>query len=338
MADEVRLWRIGPGEALTEVRRTPLELELRLQEWLARDISVLDPGLLVIGREVETDYHTFIDMLCIDALGELVIVELKRDRTPREITAQVLDYASWVVDLSHERVTAIANDYLDGGFESAFRQRFGAEVPELLNGAHRMLVVGSQIDASSERIIRYLSGTHGVSINAATFQYFREPGGGEWLARTFLLEPAEVASHVRDMKAAKRRPNLTYEELEQQAQEQGVQELYRLAVTAFERRLQKYTTRSSICFNGQFEGSRKVVLSLLPGHSDPQAGLRYQLYESRCCALTGLSEAQLATHLPAQREAWRYGSTGADPDWAGYQGHLRTAEEVELLASAFRPR
>ena len=52
----------------------------------------------MIGREVETDFGGSIDILCIDAEGDLVIVELKRDRTPREVTAQALDYASWVTD------------------------------------------------------------------------------------------------------------------------------------------------------------------------------------------------------------------------------------------------
>ena len=50
MADEVRLWRIGPDEGLNEIERGSLDLESRLQAWLARDISMLDPDLLVIGR------------------------------------------------------------------------------------------------------------------------------------------------------------------------------------------------------------------------------------------------------------------------------------------------
>ncbi len=87
MLDEVRLWRIGPDETLSEIQHAALDLEARLQEWLARDISVLDPGLLVIGREAETDFGGYIDLLCINAVGDLVVIELKRDKTPREITA-----------------------------------------------------------------------------------------------------------------------------------------------------------------------------------------------------------------------------------------------------------
>jgi endonuclease NucS-like protein len=103
MGAEVHLWRVAVGEQLIEIDRAPLSLESRLQDWLVRDISILDPGMLVIGREVETDFGGFIDILCIDAEGDLVIVELKRDRTPREVTAQPLDYASWVSALSNDR-------------------------------------------------------------------------------------------------------------------------------------------------------------------------------------------------------------------------------------------
>jgi RecB family endonuclease NucS len=80
MGDEVHLSQIGPGEELTEISSAKLDLESRLEDWLERDISILDPELLVIGSQVETDGGA-IDILCIDASGNLVIVELKRDKT-----------------------------------------------------------------------------------------------------------------------------------------------------------------------------------------------------------------------------------------------------------------
>ena len=213
MAAEVRLWRVSDAEQLIEIGRTSLDLESRLQAWLVRDISILDPALMVIGREVETDFGGFIDLLCIDAVGDLIIVELKRDRTPREVTAQALDYASWVTDLSNDDVTAIANGYLGEGFESVFRTKFGLELPETLNADHRILVVGSEIDASSERIMRYLSDVHGVNINAATFHYFRPQDGSELLARVFVLKPSEVELKTRTKGSSKRRPRLDRDEL-----------------------------------------------------------------------------------------------------------------------------
>jgi hypothetical protein len=72
MAKEVRLWQVGNGDHLTEIRDAKLDLESRLEEWLARDISVLDPDLLLIGRQVATDGGP-LDLLCLNERGDLVM-------------------------------------------------------------------------------------------------------------------------------------------------------------------------------------------------------------------------------------------------------------------------
>jgi hypothetical protein len=331
MSEEVRLWRIQDGDTLQEINRSPLDLEARLEVWLEREISVLSPDLLVIGRQVETDFGGFIDLLCLDQVGDIVVVELKRDKTPREITAQILDYGSWVKDLSNERITAIGESYLGKGkFEEAFKRQFRADLPETLNENHRLLVVASQIDASSERIIKYLSDTYGVNINAATFQYFKEPSGAELLARVFLIEPAQVELQSRTRGGSKRRPNLTYEELESLAAEKGVQELYHHAVTNLERYFQKHTTRSSIVFASMFSGSRKAVVSLIPQESSASDGLRFQLYSLRLRTFLNRSEDDVLAMLPSCRDPWIY-NEGAGPDYEGFQGFFATPAEIDCF-------
>jgi hypothetical protein len=62
VSDEVRLWRVGEDDQLREVIGGHLDLESRLQRWLEADISLVDPGLLAIGREVATDFGGFIDI------------------------------------------------------------------------------------------------------------------------------------------------------------------------------------------------------------------------------------------------------------------------------------
>lgn len=49
----------------------------------------------MLDRQVETDYGTFIDILALDGEGVRHVIELKRDKTPRDIVAQALDYGSW---------------------------------------------------------------------------------------------------------------------------------------------------------------------------------------------------------------------------------------------------
>jgi hypothetical protein len=91
-----------------------------------------------------------------------------------------------------------------------------------------------------------------------------------------LLEPALVDLKSRTKGASKRRPNLTYDALEAIAAEKGIEELYTYAVASLETYFQKHTTRSSICFTGLINGSRKTVVSLIPQQSFLQglSGLR----------------------------------------------------------------
>ena len=112
MTQEIRLWEISSGDQLEEISQSKLNFEERIENWLENDISIISPELLVIGRQVETSFGGIIDILCLDNNGDVVIIELKRDKTPRDIITQVLDYGSWVQDLSYEKISETDNAYL----------------------------------------------------------------------------------------------------------------------------------------------------------------------------------------------------------------------------------
>jgi RecB family endonuclease NucS len=91
---ELGIWRIdGDTRAVVPAR---MDREERLEAIVHRDVSILGLDVMVIRRQVPTDYGKRIDLLAIDGDGALVVVELKRDRTPRDVVAQLLDYGSWV--------------------------------------------------------------------------------------------------------------------------------------------------------------------------------------------------------------------------------------------------
>ena len=211
---KIRLWEITTDRELVEMTSNRIPLEEHLEDWLESDISVLNQNLLVIGRQVDTDHGGTIDLLCLDSAGDTVVVELKKGRTPREVTAQALDYASWVKDLSYEQLTEIADKYFrkrdKGSLASEFQNKFGEELPEL-NLNHHSLVVAEEIDTSTERIVRYLS-DKGVSINVATVQQFRDKGGRELLAQVYLIEPEEAEAKSRS--ASRRSTRNTLAELQ----------------------------------------------------------------------------------------------------------------------------
>ncbi len=143
-----------------------------------------------------TTYGKFIDLLAVSADGTLHVLELKKDRTPRDVVAQILDYGSWIQELSHAQVLDIFADQHNVGFEEAFAERFGTNPPEELNGSHRLTVIANDADPATERIITYLNSGYGVPVNVVFFRYFSDDGR-EYLARTWLLDEAVIPAGGR---------------------------------------------------------------------------------------------------------------------------------------------
>lgn len=168
-------------------------------EKLLEDMIVAAPRLLseewmLIGRQEDTSYGGRIDLLAVAPDGALVLIELKRDRTPREVVAQALDYASWVENLRAEDVAAIYGRFAPGkSLADDFRQRFGQALDEdTLNQSHQIIIVAASLDDSTERIVAYL-GERDIPINVLCFQVFNY-GNEQLLSRAWLLDPIRTQS------------------------------------------------------------------------------------------------------------------------------------------------
>ena len=166
---------------------------------------------MVIGRQVRTSFGGLVDLFCVEGNGDLVVVELQSGRTPREVTAQALDYSSWVKDLEFDEVVIVADRYLGGpgSLAAAFRERFETELPEQLNQGHRSLVVAGFMDSSTVRIVRYPTGLD-VPINVVTVQHLQDGSGRELLAQVYLIEPEEVRPSAHRQAGERITPSKAY--------------------------------------------------------------------------------------------------------------------------------
>lgn len=186
MPIEVGIWKVNDG--IKKVSFSPIESERKLEDILVKDLSILSENLLLIGRQIQTDYGKYIDMLAIDADGNLHIIELKKNRTPRDVVAQAIDYASWVQNLSYEQILKIYEEKNDKPLEEAFDEKFNNSLPDKINDTHQIMIVSAQLDSETERIINYLSNNFDVPINAVFFRYFEE-GEQQFITRSWLLDP-----------------------------------------------------------------------------------------------------------------------------------------------------
>jgi hypothetical protein len=200
MSFSMNLWEVNK-DSLIPIKRSQIDLESQLEDWISSDPSILNLDVLVIGRQVHTMFGGYIDLLCINREGDLIIVELKRDKTPRDVVAQCLDYASWVCDLGFEEINTICQKRSGKAIGEAYHECFDDPIPETINENHQMVIVAVSLDDSTERIIQYLTEKHSMNINAVFFNAF-EINGKQVIGRSFFKDPEEVEEKSNQGKRA----------------------------------------------------------------------------------------------------------------------------------------
>lgn len=173
---------------LVEASKTNLDLESHLEGWLARSPwAIAQEPVLVIGRQANArnkDTTIFPDLLGLDKEGNIVIVELKKGKTPREVVAQLLEYAAWANELSDEAIHDIAAQYFsrlqdlsDKTLTEAFCETFETDELPSLNQRLRLFIAAELISPSISRVCRFLRMTHGVDVNCVEFSIYQTESG-----------------------------------------------------------------------------------------------------------------------------------------------------------------
>jgi hypothetical protein len=187
----VRLYRVSDQGGFVEYAQHPFHvehLEQILQNWIeANPDAVLEDGkLLIIGREVRTNLDTYIDLLGLDREGNLAVIELKRDETPRTTLAQVLEYASYAATLDYDDLESLSRAYL--GSEEAnltdwHRQYFELAEDEApaFNKRQRMVIVGHAMSAPVRQSALYLR-QQGLPVTCLEFDYFKTSSGEQLMS------------------------------------------------------------------------------------------------------------------------------------------------------------
>lgn len=98
--------------------KTFSELKFRerehLQEWIANNPTSLGEELLIIQKEFSgfSETNERLDLLALDKLGNLVIIENKLDDSGKDVTWQVIKYASYCSSLTKQEIIKIYQDFL----------------------------------------------------------------------------------------------------------------------------------------------------------------------------------------------------------------------------------
>jgi len=197
----MRVFGIEPDGKFKEYVQTPFQAqheEAVLEGWIEDnpDGIVEDGKLLIIGRQVSTNLGSVIDLLALDRQGDVVVIELKRDRTPRDTLAQALEYASFVGQLDTEQLQMVLRSYLnDDSLSLAEHHRESFELaPDeavAFNKDQRIVIVGQKVTNEIRQTASFLR-TKGVRVTCVEFSFFLSGTGTRLLSQDIVVgrEPA----------------------------------------------------------------------------------------------------------------------------------------------------
>lgn len=156
-------------------------IEKDLEDWLESNPNCLldDEKILIIGRQVSTNFDTRIDLLGIDQEGDVVVIELKRDITPRDTLAQALEYASFAKTLSYDDLNSIFADYKgDKTIQllDEYKKYFQPADNEVIvfNNDQKIIIVGETISREVRQSALFLR-EKGIQIFCVEFKIFVLP-------------------------------------------------------------------------------------------------------------------------------------------------------------------
>jgi hypothetical protein len=169
-------------------KNSEIDLEILLEK--NPEYFLENSNVLMIGRQVTTNLNTFIDLLGIDKEGNTVVVELKREKTPRETVAQILEYTSFVENLSYEQLNKIYQEYsgdemsLEEYHQQFFQSNQDSKVA--FNKSSKLMIVAQNISTEIKQTALYLR-KKGIDIYCLEFKYFLNKSNESMISSDYVV-------------------------------------------------------------------------------------------------------------------------------------------------------
>ena len=180
-----------------KIKTDSIDYERYFESWLENSPSLLlddEEGgntVLWIGRQVTAsvgDTGKYPDLLGIDALGDLVIVELKKGKTPRETVAQILEYAAWGSRLDYNSLDDLArsyyaNDECNAGkslkqiYEEVFNLESELDRESIFNRRQKLFIVAEGVSPIVKQVSEHLRYIYNMNINHLEYEVLRTKDG-----------------------------------------------------------------------------------------------------------------------------------------------------------------
>ncbi len=194
---QIDLWAVAADGKPSKLSDANVSEE-KLEDMIVAEPRLFSPDdeWILIGRQERTSTGGRVDLVGLTRDGVPVVIELKKGLSSRDVTAQILEYASWAQELTldnfcemyrrfTEKEHGVAKDLL-----VEFRQKFKEDLKKENDGEHdpQLIIIASTFDPVTEKIVAYLKKQE-IPINILDFHVFSH-GDKKILSRTWLYDPA----------------------------------------------------------------------------------------------------------------------------------------------------
>ncbi|WP_435153026.1 hypothetical protein [Haladaptatus sp. DFWS20] len=175
----MEVYRID-DDNLHRIAETELTREKTLENYLIRADGAVIGGIeiLYIDQQGSPGEGGIFDIIGLDSNGDIVIIELKRNRTPRDIVAQALEYASSIRNEQYEELDDRYRSFIDdeGASLRTKHSEFFARTDDPLskrefNTDQRLILVGREFSDLSLEMADFLR-EHGIDVVCVTYSAF----------------------------------------------------------------------------------------------------------------------------------------------------------------------
>ncbi|WP_336364936.1 endonuclease NucS domain-containing protein [Halalkalicoccus salilacus] len=155
-----------------------------LQEWVIQEPRILGEELLIIASEYQNfeQTHDRLDVLALDTTGQLVVIELKRDRADDTTDLQAIKYASYCATLTAEDIQRDYRQFWntrreDDRSPEQVGERFASFLGDSIDADIEITSEGwADFDLDDKPRIILLAGSFGIEITAPVTWLIEEYG------------------------------------------------------------------------------------------------------------------------------------------------------------------
>ncbi len=195
---------------LEKAKTDSIDFEKDLENWLENSPNVLldeDEGSIIwIGRQVSAsvgESSLYPDLIGIDTSGDLVLVELKKGKTPREVISQILEYAVWGSSLDYDDLNNLAQGYyrkndcdFNKNIHDLYKEAFFPDVeeePEIeFNRNQKLFIVAEEISPVIQEVALYLRDKYMVDLSCLKYEVLRSKQGEYFISTEKVVGFTEV--------------------------------------------------------------------------------------------------------------------------------------------------